>query len=64
MATKTFEDKIASIDKIIESLESNSLSLDESVKLYNEGITLTKECQKQIEKAKIEVTKISDADSQ
>lgn len=64
MATKTFEDKIANIDKIIESLESNSLSLDESVKLYNEGITLTKECQKQIEKAKIEVTKTSDADGQ
>lgn len=59
MAKQTFEQKIAKIDEIINSLESNSSSLDESVKLYNKGITLTKECQHELEEATLKVKKIS-----
>jgi len=59
MAKQTFEQKIAKIDEIINNLDSNSSSLDESVKLYNKGITLTQECQKELEEATLKVKKIS-----
>lgn len=59
MAKQTFEQKLAKIDEIINSLENSSSSLDESVKLYNQGITLTQECQKELEEATLKVKKIS-----
>ena len=59
MAKQTFEQKIAKIDDIINSLESSTSSLDESVKLYNKGITLTNECQKELEETTLKVKKIS-----
>lgn len=59
MAKQTFEQKLAKIDEIIISLENSSSSLDESVKLYNQGITLTQECQKELEEATLKVNKIS-----
>ncbi len=59
MAKQTFEQKLAKIDDIINSLENSSSSLDESVKLYNQGITLTQECQKELEEATLKVKKIS-----
>ncbi len=59
MAKQTFEEKIKKIDEIITSLESNSLSLDESVKLYNEGMSLSKECEKELKEAALEVQKIN-----
>ncbi|MEX1376374.1 MAG: exodeoxyribonuclease VII small subunit [Eubacteriales bacterium] len=58
MAKLTFEQKIAKIDEIIEKLESNSSTLDESVKLYNEGTSLTAECQSELEEARLKITKI------
>ena len=64
MAKQTFEDKLTKIDEIINTLESNSSSLDESVKLYNQGITLTQECQKELEEATLKVKKISDETSE
>lgn len=59
MPKQTFEEKIANIDEIISNLESNSATLDDSVKLYNQGMTLTGECQKELETAQLKVSKIS-----
>ena len=58
MAKQTFEDKIAKIDEIISALESNSKTLDESVKLYNKGISLTEECQTELKEATLKIRKI------
>ena len=58
MAKLTFEQKIAKIDEIIEKLESNSSTLDESVKLYNEGTSLAEECQGELTEARLKITKI------
>lgn len=58
MAKLTFEQKIAKIDEIIEKLESNSSTLDESVKLYNEGTSLAEECQSELGEARLKITKI------
>ena len=58
MAKQTFEQKISKIDEIIAALESNSSTLDESVKLYNNGIALTEECEKELTEATLKVKKI------
>ena len=59
MAKQTFEEKMKKIDEIITSLENNQNGLDESVKLYNQGVTLSKECEKELHEASLQVEKIS-----
>jgi len=42
---------------VVRKLESPELSLDESMKLFEEGVELSRECQKQLEEAegKVEI---------
>jgi exodeoxyribonuclease VII small subunit len=47
----TFEDAIARLEEIIENLESGELELDQSLKLYEEGIGLVRSCSQLLEKA-------------
>jgi len=58
MAKQTFEEKIEKIEQIISELESGASSLDESVKLYNSGMNLAQECQKELDEAVLKVKKI------
>ncbi|MDF9866860.1 exodeoxyribonuclease VII small subunit [Bacilli bacterium PM5-3] len=41
MKTNNFEESMKRIEEIISLLEQNELSLDESIKLYQEGIEIT-----------------------
>lgn len=43
-----FEANIERLNQIIKELESNDVSLDESIKLYQEGIELTSSCYNKI----------------
>lgn len=51
-----FEDSIKKIDEIILSLENNEISLDDSIKLYKEGVKLVENCKKELDKAEMLVT--------
>lgn len=42
----SFESNLARIEEILKQLESGSATLDESMKLFEEGVKLTGECQK------------------
>ncbi|MFQ5602000.1 MAG: exodeoxyribonuclease VII small subunit [bacterium] len=44
MAKKTFEGAMKRLDEIVSKLESGELSLDDSLKLYEEGVELTHFC--------------------
>ena len=44
MTNNTFEEKLKLLEMTVRKLEENDLSLDESKKLYKEGIKLSKEC--------------------
>lgn len=44
-----FEDAIKKLEEITAELEKGDLSLDESVKKFEEGIKLSKECNKILE---------------
>lgn len=54
-----FEDALVKLNDIIAKLESGELSLDESIKLYQEGIDLSAKCKKQIQEAKLTVNEYS-----
>ena len=45
---KTFEEKMQGLEEIINLLDSDKTSLDDSIKLYEEGLGLTKELEKQL----------------
>ena len=49
--TVNFEASLQKLKKIIEKLEDGDISLEESVKSFEEGIGLVKECQKQLSQA-------------
>ena len=43
MAEKTYEEAMTRLDEIINLLENNEASLDESLDLYKEGVSLAAE---------------------
>jgi exodeoxyribonuclease VII small subunit len=55
MAEIKFEDALKKLEKIVEDLEGGSLSLDESLEKYEEGIKLSKACAKKLELARKKV---------
>jgi len=46
-----FERSLARLEEVVRKLESPQLSLDEAMKLFEEGVNLSRECQKQLEEA-------------
>jgi len=52
-----FERSLSRLEEVVRKLESPQLSLDEAMKLFEEGVTLSRECQKQLEEAegKVEI---------
>lgn len=55
---KSFEEAIAELDNIVESLESNKLPLEESIKEFARGMELIKDCRDTLTKARQKVMKI------
>ena len=53
--TITLEDSFESLEKIINNLENGQLSLDDSFKMYNEGIKLIKNCNIQLDKVEKQI---------
>lgn len=58
MQNKTFEEKLEYSKVLLEKLMNPEITLEESVKLYEEGLKNIKEAQKMIEEAKIKVSVI------
>jgi exodeoxyribonuclease VII small subunit len=46
-----FERSLSRLEEVVRRLENASLSLDEAMKLFEEGVELSRECQKQLEQA-------------
>jgi exodeoxyribonuclease VII small subunit len=51
VAKPDFEKTLARLEEVVRRLESPQLSLDEAMKLFEEGVELSRECQKQLEEA-------------
>ena len=52
-----FEHSLSRLEEIVRKLESANLSLDEAMKLFEEGVQLSRDCQKHLEQAegKVEI---------
>ena len=46
-----FEKSLGRLEEVVRRLESPQLSLDDAMKLFEEGVELSRECQKQLEEA-------------
>lgn len=48
---KTFESSLGDLEKIVRKLEDGDLSLEESLKLFEDGVKLSRECQERLNQA-------------
>ena len=51
MAEKKFEAALARLEEIVQALEKGDLPLEQSLKLFEEGIKLSRLCNKRLEDA-------------
>ena len=56
MAKANFEENINKLETIVADLEKGDLNLDDSVKKFEEGIKISKECNKMLEEAEKKIT--------
>jgi exodeoxyribonuclease VII small subunit len=57
--TETYETKIEQLKKIIEKIEDGNTSLDESMRLYEQGAALIKQCETLLADAELKITTLS-----
>ena len=55
-----FESSLKEVESIVKKLEDENINLEDSVKSFEAGINLVKECQKQLEKAELKVKELLD----
>lgn len=46
-----FEEKLTQLESVVEKLERGELSLEESVRLFEEGVKLSDACKRELERA-------------
>ena len=51
----SFESSLHRLEQIVKKLEAGELPLDDALKLFEEGINLSQQCQKQLEEAENKV---------
>jgi len=49
--TRTFEQNLERLEAIVKMLEESELSLEDALKLFDEGIAVSEGCRKQLEEA-------------
>ncbi len=55
MAEKKFEAALSRLEEIVQELEKGDIPLDQSLKLFEEGIKLSRICNRQLEDAERKV---------
>ena len=58
----SFEAAVARLEAIVRALEDTSTSLDDSLKLYSEGIELVKLCNERLDHAQQKITILKSTD--
>ena len=57
---KSIESRLAKLESILEELESGDLELDQALKKFEQGVKLSRECQKTLEDAEIKIKILMD----
>tara|TARA_B100000029_G_C16857272_1_gene697916 strand:+ start:140 stop:361 length:222 start_codon:yes stop_codon:yes gene_type:complete len=58
-----FESNLKILENIVDKLESGEIGLEESVKLYEEGMKIKKICEKKLKDIEMQIKKIKIEDS-
>lgn len=58
-----FEKKLKRLEEIVEKMEEGEISLDDSLKLFEEGVKLSRECGKELTEAEQKVKILLSADN-
>ena len=56
-----FEESLKRLEEIVDALEAGNAPLEESIKLYEEGMKLAKSCMMQLNDAKLKLKRIQRA---
>ena len=64
MEEKNFEQSMQDLEKIVTELEKGDLNLDESVKKFEEGMKISKQCNNMLEKAEKKITILLEKDGE
>lgn len=59
-----FEKKLGRLEEIVAKMESGDLSLEDSLKMFEEGVKLSRECNTQLQAAEQKVKVLLTVDSQ
>ena len=54
--SKSFEEQMENLEKIVGELEKGDLNLDDSIAKFEEGIKISKECNKILQEAEKKIT--------
>ena len=58
----TYEEGVRRLQEIVKALESGGMTLDESVKLFEEGAALSKFCSGELDKAERRIMRLEEAE--
>ena len=58
---KSFEQNMTRLEQIVRAMERGDVSLEESLKLFQEGTELVRSCNKLLDEAQLQVKKIMTA---
>lgn len=58
---ETFENLYARLEESVAKLEAGGLPLEQSIALYEEGMTLARQCQERLDEAELKITKLREA---
>ena len=56
--SQTFEASMARLEQIVRAMERGDVALEESLKLFQEGTELVRNCQKLLDEAQLQIKKI------
>jgi exodeoxyribonuclease VII small subunit len=56
MSKKTFEQSMKELERIVEELESGDLPLEKAIKKFEEGVRLSKTCNKKLDEVEQKIT--------
>ena len=60
--SQTFEASMARLEQIVRAMERGDVALEESLKLFQEGTELVRNCQKLLDEAQLQIKKIMTAE--
>ncbi len=59
----SFEEALKKLESIVEELENEEITLEDSVKLYEEGVKMSRFCTEILEQAELRIEQVNEADT-